>query len=403
MYYPVSIFIGLRYARTRKGNPFIAFINLFSVAGIALGLAALITVSSVMNGFEAQLKNRILGITPHFLVRTAGIDPVRLDAMEKLPHVVDASPMLESEGLLQAPGALRGVLVQGIDPAAEPADSVIGRHMLLGELSNLQPGEYGLVLGRPLAAALQLGLGDRVRLISAAASVYTPFGRVPSQRRFRIVGIFDVGSELDDKVVLIHLHDAARLQRGEAGELAQTRLYLDDAFAWQQVKTELEKLDLESRNWRDRQGPLFDAVKMEKNMMALMLVLIIAVAAFNIVSAMVMVVTEKRGDIAILRTQGLHAPALMRVFLVSGLYNGLKGTLIGLFGGWLLASQLNNLLQLFGVQLVNGLEGQGLPVDLRWSQVWLMVCLSLVLSLLATLYPAYRAMQTQPAAALRDE
>ncbi|GGO74672.1 lipoprotein-releasing ABC transporter permease subunit [Bowmanella pacifica] len=401
MFYPISAYIGLRYARASKGNPFIAFINAFSVAGIALGLTALITVSSVMNGFEGELKKRILGINPHILVDTTDSEAVR--QIGQLKHVLATTPMLESQGLLQSPRALHGVMIQGVDPQTMPANAIISNHMMLGELSALKSGEYGLVLGRPLAAMLGLGLGDKVRLLSADASVYTPLGRMPSQRQFRITGIFDVGSELDDKVVLIHLNDALKLLRGSYPELAKTRLFLDDAFAWQSVTAELEQMGLASSNWRQRQGPLFDAVNTEKNMMALMLALIIAVAAFNIVSAMVMVVTEKRGDIAILRTQGMQGADLINVFLINGLYNGIKGTLLGLVGGLLLATQLNNLLDIFGVHLLATPDGSGLPVDIQAHQVAMMLGLSLLLSLVATLYPAIRAARVQPAQALRDE
>lgn len=403
MYYPVTAFIGFRYARASKGNPFIAFINFFSVAGIALGLAALITISSVMNGFEADLKTRILGITPHFIVDTRNLSEVRIAQLsEQIPAIQAQSQVIESEGLLQSPSGLRGVMIQAVDPQTQPQQDIISNSMLAGEVADLRSGEYGIVVGRPLAAALSLGLGDKVRLISADASVYTPFGRMPSQRQFTVTGLFDVGSELDDKVVLIHLQDGARLLRRSPQELALTRLYLNEPFAWQDVKKTLDKQGLSSQNWRQRQGPLFDAVKMEKNMMSLMLLLIIAVAAFNIVSSLVMVVTEKKGDIAILRTQGMTGPGLMRIFMLSGLYNGIKGTFLGLIIGALLTSQLNNLLGLFGVQVMPG-NGAGLPIDLQWSQVSVMIMLSLVLCVAATLYPAIRAIRMQPADALRAE
>ncbi|WP_088329020.1 lipoprotein-releasing ABC transporter permease subunit [Lacimicrobium sp. SS2-24] len=402
MYYPVSAFIGLRYARASKGNPFIAFINLFSVAGIALGLAALITTSSVMNGFEADLKTRILGITPHFVVDTRHIDSAAQASLLNLPEVRAASLLIESEGLLQSPVGLRGVKVQAVNPAELPEDDIILSNMVAGAPQDLVSGQYGMIIGRPLALALSLGIGDSVRLMSADASVFTPFGRMPSQRQFTVTGLFDVGSELDDKVVWIHLDDGARLLRSATQDRAQTRLYLDDPFAWTQVKAVLDEKGLSSENWRERQGPLFDAVKMEKNMMSLMLMLIIAVAAFNIVSSLVMVVTEKHGDIAILRTQGMTTGALMSIFMLNGLYNGVKGTLMGLLLGSLLTWQLNNLLGLAGVQVMPG-PGAGLPVDLQWPQVSAMVLLSLALCVVATLYPAMRAIAVQPADALRAE
>ncbi|MDF2178838.1 lipoprotein-releasing ABC transporter permease subunit [Aliiglaciecola sp. CAU 1673] len=399
MFHPLFAFIGLRYARAGQGNPFISFINGFSVAGIALGLAALICVSSVMNGFEAQLKQRILGITPHLLVHTAGTDtsPEQLAAV---PHVQAVSMHIESEGLVQSHTALRGVQIQGVEPQAMAEHSLIARNMLYGSFEDLRPGEYGLMLGRALAIALDVRPGDSIRLLSAAASVYTPFGQMPSQRQFRVTGVFDIGSEMDDKVVLLNIEDAARLLRSDVTTEATTRLFLDDAFAYEKVEQALQTMELQSHSWRARQGPLFDAVKMEKNMMSLMLLLIVAVAAFNIVSALVMVVSEKQGDIAILRTQGIQTSPLMGIFLTSGLYNGIKGTLIGLVGGVLLATQLNRLMGLLGMHLLPGME---VPVLIEWSQVATMVGLSLLLCLLATLYPARRAMRVAPAAVLRYE
>lgn len=399
MSYPVSAFIGLRYAKASKSTHFIAFINLFSVVGIALGMLALITVSSVMNGFELQLKTRMLGITPHIVVDTLKQDDTLRVDYSSHELVAFSSAFSESEGIVQSRRGIQGVLIHGIDPEFMQNSSVLADNMVYGTLSDLQAGQYNVVIGRALATQLSIRPGDQLRLISAGASSYSPFGRMPSQRLFNVVGIFDLASQMDDKVAYVHIHDSAKLLRKKAEDVSQTRLFLHDAFQYQQVEADI---DLPTTNWRARQGPLFDAVKMEKNMMSLMLLLIIAVAAFNIISALVMIVTEKQGDIAILRTQGMNGRQILSIFLINGLYNGVKGTVIGLIGGLLVVWQLNNLLQLLNVPVAIG-DGQGLPVDVQWPQIASLVMLSIGLCFTATLYPAYRALRVRPAEALKYE
>ncbi|MGJ8679951.1 lipoprotein-releasing ABC transporter permease subunit [Paraglaciecola sp.] len=403
MFYPLSAFIGLRYAKASKGSSFIAFINFFSVAGIALGLMSLITVLAVMNGFEGELKLRNLGITSHILVETYQKEPSHLENLSGLPGVESTSLHLESEGLIQSGYGLKGVMFQGIEPEVMQKSSIISQNMLVGKLSDLVKGDYGIIIGRALSLKLQLRVGDKARLISSENSYFGPFGRMYSQRVFTVKGIFDMSSALDDKVVLMNIHDATRLLRDKDQELVKTRLFLQDAFDYKSVVTTLNKMGLSSTSWRQQQGALFDAVKMEKNMMSLMLLLIIAVAAFNIVSALVMVVSEKKPDIAILLTQGMTRRNIMNIFLFNGAYNGVKGTLIGLITGVLLVSQINNLLALFRVPVFLGPNGQGLPVDLQWTQVVMLVFISLLLCFLASIYPAYRALKVSPAQALKYE
>lgn len=400
MFASVPTFIGLRYAKAKKGNSFIAFINLFSVIGIALGLTALITVVSVMNGFEAQLKSRILGIMPHIVVDTRNAPTHEVEQLSNIPQVVDVMPFIESEGVLQTGKGLQGVILQGVEPQKMTAQSVIAKHMLFGDLLQLQPQQYGIIIGRALSIRLNLRPGDKARIITSDASVYTPMGRVPSQRMYTVVGIYEVGSEVDDKVVLMHIDDTARLLRSKKQQVSKTRLFLNDAFLFDEV---LANITLSSENWRARQGPLFDAVKMEKNMMGLMLLLIIAVAAFNIVSAMVMVVTEKQGDIAILRTQGMTAKGIMKIFMINGFYNGLKGTLFGLLGGLIIILGINPFLSLVDAPIMLGSEGQGLPIDVHWGQIVMLVLLSMLLCFASALYPAYRAVKIEPAKALKYE
>jgi lipoprotein-releasing system permease protein len=248
-----------------------------------------------------------------------------------------------------------------------------------------------------------VSLGDRLRIISTQASTYGPFGRVPSQRLFSVSGIYDLSSEMDDKVAFVHIDDLSRLLRSRTETVARPRLVLNDAFDYESVASLLIEDGRQIRTWRDRQGPFFDAVRMEKNMMALMLALIVAVAAFNIVSSLIMLVTEKRGDIAVLRTQGLDQLGVLWVFIITGLYNGTKGVCIGLVLGFLGVSQLNNLLAMLGVPLAFGEDGQGLPIDVNGMQVTALVVMSLLLCFLATLYPALRSSRIQPAQALKYE
>lgn len=402
MNFPVSFFIGLRYARTGKGSHFISFINLFSVVGIALGLMALITVASVMNGFELQLKNRLLGIMPHIIVDTRETEDseTTVNQLSQIDGVKSTSAFIESEGVLQSKRGIQGVIIQGVDPEIMQQHSVIAENMLLGQLSDLQQGQYKIIIGQALATKLNLRPGDKTRVISAASSVYTPVGRMPSQRLFTITGIFNVGSQLDDKVILMHLNDSAKLLRKSTKKVVQTRMFLEDAFNYLAVENQVS---LPTINWRTRQGPLFDAVKMEKNMMSLMLLLIISVAAFNIVSALVMVVTEKQGDIAILRTQGIASTEILGIFLVNGLYNGLKGTLFGLLGGLMLVNLINPFLSFIEAPIAMSIDGKGLPIDMQWGQILSMVVLSIGLCFLATIYPAYKALSVKPALALKYE
>ncbi len=403
MFYPLSAFIGLRYAKASKGSHFIAFINFFSVAGIALGLMALITVLSVMNGFEGELKLRNLGITPHILVQNKPDVDVTADIFNRIEGVVASVQQIDSEGIVQSSEGLKGVIFQGIQPDIMQRSSIIAKNMLVGQFTDLVKGEYGIVIGRALSIKLNLRIGEQARLIASENSYFGPFGRIYSQRVFRVVGIFNMGSALDDKAILMHIDDLARLLRSKTPSLAQTRLFLKDAFNYKSVVQALDKEGYSSTNWRDQQGVLFDAVKMEKNMMSLMLLLIISVAAFNIVSALVMVVTEKQGDIAILLTQGMTRNNIMGIFLFNGVYNGIKGTAIGVVAGVLFVSQINNLVKLFNLPIFLSPDGQGVPTDLQWQQVVFLIGTSLILCFLASLYPAYRAVKVNPADALKYE
>lgn len=401
MNFPVAAFIGWRYANSSKSNHFVAFINFFSITGIALGLMALILVSSVMNGFENQLKQRILGLMPHFVVEAPSKEVSKKVA--DVNSIQAAIPFAEFEGVIQSPSGLKPVMMQGIEPISFNQYSNISENLLIGGFQQLIEGEFGIVIGRALAGELNVRVGQDVRIITAESSMYTLFGRQPAQRKFRVVGIFEMGSELDDKVVLMNILDLSKLLRKKPSDVEQTRLFLQDAFDYLPVRDLLNSADFTFQDWRSRQGPLFDAVKMEKNMMALMLLLIIAVAAFNIVSALVMVVTEKRGDIAILLTQGMNKSNILNVFLINGLSNGVKGTAIGTVLGLLLTYNVNEILLGVGVPLHLFLPEGHLPIVVNHWQLVVMVLMSFLLCFVATLYPAYKASNVKPAEALRYE
>ncbi|RSM24207.1 lipoprotein-releasing system transmembrane subunit LolC [Aeromonas salmonicida] len=407
LFQPLSLAIGLRYAGSRRSNRFVSFISLFSTFGIAIGVAALMVVISVMNGFEGQLKGRILGVIPHVVVtnQTGRIDahPDGLPDLAKLPHVIACAPMLDSEGMLQSPGQLIGVSVQGIDPAQWPKDDILHAQMQMGRLDSLQQGEYHIVLGQGVASRLKVSMGDQVRLLLTEGTRFTPFGRVPAQRLFTVSGIFGVGADVDSQVALVALGDAQRLLRLPTETVGGIRLWLDDPFAADQViKTALPD-GLEWQDWRRERGELFQAVAMEKRMMGLMLVLIIAVATFNILSALVMVVTDKEGEVAILRTMGMNESGIVKIFMVLGASSGVIGALLGGLTGLALSLGLNPLLDAVGLNLYMTAGGSGLPVIVEPSQVITILLGAVLLSFSATLYPAARAARVKPAEALRYE
>ncbi|TKB58528.1 lipoprotein-releasing ABC transporter permease subunit [Ferrimonas aestuarii] len=406
----VSLFIGLRYWRARKDTQFVSFITFFSVVGIALGVAALIIVTSAMNGLEGRLKHRLLGTVPQVVVTpskpVSDYQPL-LDQVANHQGVRGGVPLVATEAMLQGDGQLSAVQLLGVEPAQELEFSGIGNHMLQGSLADLTPGKYGIVLGSKLVRDLNLMLGDRIKVISATGASYGPMGRVPSQRNFTLVGVFEIGAQVDGALAYIHVNDAAKLTRIGSGKVSSLRLYLDDAFAAPQIAQEL-KAQFESAadtvnisDWRQQYGTLFSAVKMEKNMMALLLTLIIAIAAFNVVSALVMMVTDKTADIAILKTMGLGRAQVMGVFSVQGMTSTVLGVLIGGAVGFVVALNLQNVLSALGIWLLP--PGQALPVIINYGQIATIMLGALLLSYLATLYPAWRASKIQPAEALRYE
>ncbi|GLR70177.1 lipoprotein-releasing ABC transporter permease subunit [Agaribacter marinus] len=392
-------FIALRYARAGSKRSFVAFINRFSILGITLGIAALIIVLSVMNGLEAQLKSRILGILPHVVASASPNQVSGLNFDDE--RVLSTASYLEQEVVVQSRTHVKGVILQGVDTEKNAAYSMIAQSMRQGSYDSLGAGEFNLVLSQTLANQLSVSVGQKVRLISPQTSVHSPFGKLPSQRLFTVTGIFNVASEMDDKVVVVHWHDAAKLMRKKPEIIATTRLFLQDPFEYEKIVRTLRNANIDFTLWRERQGALFDAVKMEKNMMTLMLTLVILVAGFNVVSALVMVVAEKRADIAILQTQGMLPRQITQVFVLNGIFNGcvgvVGGVILGLGGVYL----LNPLLDLMNFGLAFGDNGQSLPIDVRWLQVTLILSCTILLCGLASLYPAKMAAAIKPANGLR--
>ncbi|MBO1254922.1 lipoprotein-releasing ABC transporter permease subunit [Alteromonas sp. 5E99-2] len=392
----ISPYIALRYSRAKQTTSFVSFINRMSVAGIALGLMALITVVSIMNGFEAQLKQRVLGVVPHLVVSSD--TDLDIQSHDKVEAVM---PFEEVDAVIQSRSALRGIQIQGIEPNVMAQYSVFNDNLLFGSL-DLKPGSFEVIIGRSLAVQMDINPGDEVRVIIAGKSIYTPFGRVPSRRLVKVVGFFDLSSQADDTAILMHWKDVKKLKRKSGDSASSLRLFLYDAFQYDVVADWLNDNNLESSSWRGRQGTLFDAVKMEKNLMFIMLLLIIAVAAFNIISSLVMVVTEKQPDIAILQTQGMQGSSIMGIFVFNGIFNGIKGTFFGAVLGFALVYTLNPILKAVGVSLALSIDGNVVPFVVDGIQIASVIGFSILLCLLASLYPAYRAMKVKPANVLHN-
>lgn len=411
MFKPISLYIGLRYTRARRSNHFISFIALVSMIGLTLGVAVLITVLSVMNGFDRELKNRVLGMIPQATVSSTQILtdwPQLAKTVEQHPHVVGAAPFTQLQGMLTAQGQVAGLMVTGIEPNYEKKVSIIQDHMVEGSINQLKKGEFGIVLGKQMTDALGLGLNDHVTLVLPEATP-SPAGVVPRFKRFKIVGIFSIGAEVDSMMGYIALNDAATLLRLPDGAQG-IRLKLDDIFSAPQVANSIVRElpgNFYASDWTYTHGNLFSAIQMEKAMVSLLLFLIVLVAAFNIVSSLVMVVTDKKSDIAILRTLGASPATITRIFMVQGTVIGVIGTVSGAILGIIFASSISNVISwlnnTFGLHLFDAYFINYLPSYLRWQDVVIIVGLSLLLSFLATIYPALRAAKIQPAEALRYE
>lgn len=401
MHYPVSVFIGLRYLRGRSGDRFSRFVSMMSTLGIGIGVMALVTVLSVMNGFESQLKDKILGVLPQAVVSQEDGQtdrnqvPEFLSQYKKVTHV---APLVRGEAVIQSPRQISAGMLIGIEPTT---DDPINQHLMMGRINALQAGRYQVFLGHSLARNLDVNLGDEVRILVTSVSQYTPLGRIPSQRNFTVAGIFNTGSDVDASLMVTHIQDAGRLLRMNADTISGWRLFYQDPF---DVTTDADlplKEGWQWSDWREQRGEFFQAVRMEKNMMSLMLLLIIAVAAFNIISALIMVVMEKQAEVAILKTQGMSDQKVLAIFMIQGATSGVFGAVIGGILGTLIASNLNQIMSLLGISLFE--VGLSLPVLINPVQIISVILLAVMLSLVATIFPAYRASKVKPAQALRYE
>ena len=415
MFRPLPLFIGLRYTRAKRRNHFISFISLISMLGIMLGVVALITVLSVMNGFHKEVRERILGMASHATISTFdGALHEWEQAMrlaERHPRVTGSAPYIEAQTMITRDTRVSGTLLRGILPELETRVSDVGEHMVAGRLEQLEAGGYGIVLGAELAAVLGVTVGDKVTVITPKLRV-TPAGSMPRLKSFTVTGLFRVGmGEYDRGVAIVHLEDAAKLQKLD-GTVTGVRLKLDDLFLAPRVVRELAtKMPGVYRlsDWTYHHRNFFSALQTEKRMMGLILFLIIAVAAFNIVSTLVMVVTDKQSDIAILRTIGASPRSIMGVFIIQGATIGFIGTLLGIVGGIALALNIEGLVGWIERSLgINFLDPNiyyisSLPSDLHWNDVGMISVGAFLITLFATLYPAWRASRTQPAEALRYE
>lgn len=410
---PLPFWIGLRYLSAKRRNHFISFISASSMIGMTLGVAVLILVLSVMNGFDRELRERILGMVPHGVIyERGGVQDwaALVERVEQHPGVAAAAPLTRLQGMLGHGGRVQGVMVTGIEPQAEQRVSILPNHIIDGSLEALVPGGFGVLLGDLLAQHLNVVVGDKITIMLPEATL-SPAGVLPRVRRLDVVGIFKVGAELDSSLAVIHLEDARRLGR-LTSEAQGLRVKFDNLFdaprsIWQLVN----QLDgqFSGSDWTRTHGNLFQAIRMEKTMIGLLLLIIVAVAAFNIISTLVMAVTDKQADIAILRTMGAKPRTIMTIFMVQGVAIGVVGVLLGTILGIIAALTISDVIawleQLMGVQVLSSdvYFISYLPSQLLWSDVAVVTSAALLLSFLATLYPSYRASRIQPAEALRYE
>ncbi|MGE4500161.1 MAG: lipoprotein-releasing ABC transporter permease subunit [Hydrogenovibrio sp.] len=412
---PFELLLGTRYTRAKKRNGFISFISLSSIIGIALGVTALVTVMSIMNGFQQELRDRILDMTAHMTLSERG---ERLHhwqdlygIVKTLPHVKGAAPNAMGQGMLTAGDRVKGVLVRGVLPEYEGQVADVQSKMVYGQMDDLKSRDYNIILGTELANGLGVSVGDKVTLVAPQASI-SPMGIMPRLKRFTVSGLFEVGMhEYDSALALVHMNDAQRVFKLDDA-VSALQLRLDDLFAVRAVRNEIaDNIDqvLYIRDWTQQHANFFKAIEMEKRMMFIVLALIIMVAAFNIVSTMVMVVTDKQKDIAVLRTIGASPASIQTIFMVQGLIIGVVGALMGIVGGVTISLNIDVIVpfieNLFGFKFFPAdiYYISKIPSDLHWEDVWVVSGLAFILTLLATIYPARRAAKTQPAEALRYE
>ena len=413
MFNSFETMIGLRYVRARRRNHFISFISMSSMIGVALGVMALITVISVMNGFEKELKDRILGMASHAVIEELnGLKDWQLviNNIKDHPEIVGAAPYFHAEGMLTKDKIVNGVIIRGILPHEETNVAIVAEKMIEGDLNDLISTEFNIILGAELVRKLNLEIGDKVTLVAPQAN-FTPAGILPRLKRFTLIGIFEVGMhEFDSGLALIHMDDALRLFRksNPTGIRLKTNNILKAPTISREIASQLSS-NYWVIDWTQRHSNFFRALKTEKTVMFVILTLIVAVAAFNIISTLVMAVSDKQSDIAVLRTLGASPKSILKIFIIQGTIIGAIGILLGVIGGVWLASNIETLVpaleNMLGYKFLSPdvYYISDLPSDMHWSDVILISVVSFVLCLFATIYPAFRAANTLPAEALRYE
>lgn len=415
MFKPLSLYIGLRYTRAKRRNHFISFISLASMLGIALGVAVLITVLSIMNGFDYQIRTRLFAIAPQVTIMTNENTAKTWPSLAAVARTVDSvqgvAPYVSGNGMIMLGQQVAGVRLMGILPQQESAVSALSRYMVAGTLQSLTSNQFHIVIGQKLANSLGVTIGDRINVFTPQTNV-TLAGVFPRYKTFVISGVYHTSGGLyDNAVAFINMDDAQKLfltgQRISGLHLRLKNIY-DATMVTEQLEKTLPPI-YGVTNWTLQFGAFFQALAMEKTMLFVILFLIVAVAAFNLVSSLVMLVNDKRADIAILRTLGARPKTIMMIFVIQGMVIGLVGTLLGLVGGWLLASNVttiaNHLQHFLGVQFVRSSVYfiNFVPSRIFPSDIWHVCCIAIVLSIVATIYPAFVAFRTQPAEALRYE
>ncbi|MFT4060582.1 MAG: lipoprotein-releasing ABC transporter permease subunit [Legionella sp.] len=414
MYKPLALFMGLRYTRSRKKNHFVSFISLSSMLGIGLGVTVLITVLSVMNGFDQQIHNRFFGMAPEITLNGPGERvsdwPALAKKIQTVPEIKAISPFVGGQGLLVHEGQVLPIILTGILPDQEEKISHIKEKLLAGNINNLN--HFGMILGKGLADTLGVMIGDKVTVMIPQATV-TPAGMVPRFKRFTVMGIFSAGTgfNFDTKMAFINMEDAQKLlQLGN--DVSGLKMKIDNVYQAPELATRISHMlgdEYQVGDWTQQYGSFFEAVKMEKTMMFMILLLIIAVAAFNLVSSLVMVVNDKQAEIAILRTIGATPSTILWTFIVQGMMVGIVGTLFGLIGGLILATNataiVNHLQTWLHIKVLSSSVYfvDYLPSKIMWSDIWKVCVMALLMSFVATIYPAWRASKIVIAEALHYE
>lgn len=396
MYQPITFFIGLRYMRGRASDKFARFVSWLSSIGMTLGVMAMIVVLSVMNGFDKEQKSNFLSLMPQAVLSnvSGSITPENTirEQLLNLPHVKKVVPLTTGDVVIQTAKNIGVAVMLGINP--QDNDPLAG-HILYTRVEALETGKYQVIVGDQLANQLGIRVGEQVRIMVTTASQLTPMGRIPSQRLFTVIGIFSSGTDADANQILVNQQDASRLMRYPVNNVTGWRLFLDDPIQVEELSRSPLPDDLVWQDWRARKGELFQAIKMEKNMMSLLMSLIILVAAFNLITSLSLLVMEKQGEVAILQTQGLTRTKIMAIFMIQGATAGVVGAILGSGLGVFIASQLNNYMP--------SMAGILLPVDIRVEPVIIIATSTILLSLISTLYPSWRVAAVQPAEALRYE